>query len=461
MATTGQIHWHEGLFLRPHHMQVMQKHIFDQFSFERRLCRPFSYGVIEARVSDDELENMRVSFDCLKVIMPSGIEVSVPNNTDLSSLDIKEAFAGTTGPLRISLGVPLWYGSRPNVIEADSSADWRTKRTYLVKEIEHMDENTGDNPQPILVRRINARLLLDHDDHSDMEVLPILSVVHSVGEDVSFPRRDPNYVPSCMVISGSVVLRELVRDLISQVIASRQELVVQVNRGGFSLDNLRGVQFEQILRLRTLNRFAARLSSLVQIMESLTPFEVYLDFKQLLAELAALRPDRDQFDIAEYDHDNPIIVFRELGKRIRALLKGTVQAKFLKVVFSMDEQERVLIANLDERALSLPNEYFLAIKTKQDPGKVAELVLDHDKFKLMPRSLINQRVFGIKLTQEKFPPVELPAQIGLHYFRLNRGESARMWERIKQEKIMALKWPGIESTDFEAVLYMTVPASEE
>jgi predicted component of type VI protein secretion system len=92
---------------------------------------------------------------------------------------------------------------------------------------------------------------------------------------------------------------------------------------------------------------------------------------------------------------------------------------------------------------------------------VAELVLDHDKFKLMPRSLIIQRVFGIKLTQEKFPPVELPAQIGLHYFRLNRGESARMWERIKQEKIMALKWPGIESTDFEAVLYMTVPVIEE
>ena len=56
--------------------------------------------------------------------------------------------------------------------------------------------------------------------------------------------------------------------------------------------------------------------------------------------------------------------------------------------------------------------------------------------------------------------VELPAQIGLHYFRLMRGESARLWERITQEKSIAVRWPGIESSDFEVTLYMTVPDTE-
>ena len=460
MTIKGQIHWCEGLFLQPHHLQSMQKYMLEKFTGERRLCWSYPYGVIRAKVSDDELENMRVSFDRLRVIMPSGLEVNVPNNADLPSLDIKEAFASSSGSLAISIGVPVWYASRGNVIEKGTEEDWRTKRTYRVVEIETPDENTGENPQPILVRRINARLLLDNDDRSDLEVLSLLRIVHAAGEDVGLPRRDPAYIPPCLIVSSSPVLVELLRDLTSQVMASRNELVLQINRGGFSIENMRGIQFEQMLRLRTLNRFSAQLGSLVQAPSGVTPFEMYLKLRQLLAELAALRPDRDQFEIVEYDHDNPAIAFNEISTRIRALLKGAVPAKFLKIPFTMDQEQKILVATLSDEALSLPNEYFLGIKTKQDPSELAKLVLDRDKFKLMPQSLANQRIFGVQLNYESYPPVELPAQVGLHYFRLVRGESARIWERIEQEKAIAVRWPGIESSDFDITLYMTVPDME-
>ncbi len=460
MTTKGQIHWCEGLFLQPHHLQGMQRHIFEELTKERRLGWSYPYGVIEAKISDDELENMRVSFERLRAIMPSGLEVNVPDSTHLPALDIKEIFASSSGTLTVSLAVPLWYPARGNVIERDAGEDWRVKRTYRVVEVERPDENTGENPQPLLVRQINARLLLDNDDRTDLEVLPLLRIVHAAGEDVGLPRRDAAYIPACLVIGGSPVLRELLNDLTNQVMASRSELVVQINRGGFLVENMRGVQFEQMLRLRTLNRFSAQLSCLVRAPSGVTPFTMYLTLRQLLAELAALRPDRDQFETIEYNHDNPAIAFNEMSTRIRALLKGVVRARFLKVPFTMDPQQNVLVATLSDEALSLPNEYFLAIKTKQDPSELAKLVLDRDKFKLMPSSLANQRVFGVQLTQELYPPVELPAQVGLHYFRLMRGESARLWERIKQEKAVAVRWPGMESSDFEVTLYMTVPDTE-
>jgi type VI secretion system ImpJ/VasE family protein len=457
MTTKGQVHWCEGLFLQPHHLQFMQKDIVEKFIQERRLVWSYPYGMVEAKISDDELENMRVSFNRLRVIMPSGLEVDVPDNTNLPSLDIKEAFASSSGSLTVSIGVPLWSPSQANVVEKSAGEDWRTKRTYKLTEVERPDENTGDNPQPILVRQINARLLLDNDDRSDLEVLPLLKIVHGVAEDIELPRRDPAYIPPCLVINASPVLRELVRDLVNQVMASRGELVVQINRGGFSIENMRGVQFEQVLRLRTLNRFSAHLGSLIKAPGGVTPFGTYLILRQLLAELAALRPDRDQFEVADYDHDNPAIAFNELSMRIRGLLKGVVRARFLKAAFTMVPEQKIQVATLSDEALSLPNEYFLAIKTKQDPSELAKLVLDRDKFKLMPQSLVSQRIFGVQLAQELYPPVELPAQIGLHYFRLMRGESARLWERITQEKAMALRWPGIESSDFEVTLYMTVP----
>jgi type VI secretion system protein ImpJ len=460
MAIEGEIHWCEGLFLQPHHLQLMQRNVIERFARQARMFWSYPYGLIEAKVSDDQLENMRVSFDRLRVIMPSGLEVNVPDNTNLPSLDIKQAFASTSGSLTISVGVPVWYSSRGNVIEKGDDQDWRTKRTYMVAEIERTDENTGENPQPVQIRQINARLLLENDDRSDLEVLPLLKITRAVGEDIGLPRRDRTYMPPCFVVSGSTVLRELLHDLISQVMASRNELVVQINRGGFSVENMRGVQFEQMLRLRTLNRFTSQLGSLISIPSKVAPFQMYLLLRQLLAELAALRPDRDQYEVARYDHDDPAFAFNELSTRIRGLLKGVVRAKYLKIPFTKDQEQKVFAATLTDEALSLPNEYFLAVKTKQDPSELAKLVLDRDKFKMMPQSLANQRIFGVQLAQELYPPVELPAQVGLHYFRVMRGESARLWERIQQEKTIAVRWPGAETSDFEITLYMTVPDTE-
>ena len=116
-----------------------------------------------------------------------------------------------------------------------------------------------------------------------------------------------------------------------------------------------------------------------------------------------------------------------------------------------------MCAALDEEALSRPNEYYLAIKTKWDPKQLASLAEDRDKFKLMPRGLAHQRIYGIRLAYEAYPPVELPAEIGLCYFRLMRHESGRMWERVVQEKALAATWPDVESSDFRLTLYMTVP----
>jgi predicted component of type VI protein secretion system len=123
----------------------------------------------------------------------------------------------------------------------------------------------------------------------------------------------------------------------------------------------------------------------------------------------------------------------------------------------LNQERKILLATLTDEALSLPNEYFLGIKTREDPRILAELIEDGNKFKLMPESLVERRVFGVKLSEERHPPMELPSHVGLHYFRLNREESARMWERVQQEKILAVRWPEIESADFEITLYMTVP----
>jgi type VI secretion system protein ImpJ len=438
----------------------MQRQFLELQWAERRLGWHYPYGVVEANLSADALANQVVQFDSLRVVMPSGLEVNIPETADLPPLDIRQAFQSSSGGFTVSIGVPRWYAGRANALAQDGHADYRTNRIYRVAEVESSDENTGENAQPLMVRRINARLLLDGDDRTDVESLPVLRVLQSTGEEKSLPRVDPAFIPPSMVVGGSPVLRDIARDIANLVEARRRELSSRLQRSGFSVEAMRGMQFAQLLRLRTLNRFAARLPSLVKA-PSLTPFELYLELRELLGELAALSPAPDHFNVAPYDHDQPSVAFAELSKKVRHFLPPEDTGTVMKV--DLAAAERMLTADLTDVHLTKPNEYYLAILTKQEPRALVELVEDADRFKMMSRRFVRANVWGVKLVEERNPPPQLPKPVGLTYFRLAPGDSppsTRMWEEIKKEKAVAVTWRGMEASDYRMALVMTVPQLE-
>ncbi len=447
------IHWHEGLFLQPHHLQAMQRWIMEGSGGERKLRFAYPYGVVDLRHSPDELENFRIRFDRLHVVMPSGLEVRVPDNADVPALDIKQAFTSSPGGLTVSLGVPLHYPTRANTVTTREEDDWRVKRQWRVSELQALDENTGENPQPLQVRHVNARLLLEGEDRTDMEVLPLLRVVQSKGQDVGLPRFDPEFVPPCLLVSGSPRLRDLFRDLANAADAKRKEEIIKLTKGGFAVENLRGVEFQQLLRLRTLNKAAARLMSLVRA-PACAPFEFYLELRELIGELAALQPDKDLFEVSSYDHDRPAVCFVEAEARVRELFKSTGgPGGYGKVEFM--PEGGAMVAVLSDDDLKNANEFFLAVKTKMDPRALAALVEDGTKFKFMSKKLVSALGYGVKLAEERHAPLQLPAESGLHYFRLLRADSQRMWSMIEQEKAIGVKWTGGEGSDFKLSLYYT------
>ena len=453
MATGGDVHWHEGLFLRPHHLQSMQRGMLEKVRHERRLAWNYPYGVVRARLSPDALENMLVRFDQLQVVMPGGLEVNVPENADLPALNIEEAFAGSGGGLTIYLGVPLWYEGRANVIEEEGEEQWRVKRLYRLEETQRPDENTGQNAQPVVMRRVNARLLLESDDQSDMEVIPLLRVRHGTGEDVGLPREDPGFAPPCLVLRGSRRLHGVARDLADQVDASRKELVNKMSPETLTREEVRGTQLRLLLRLRTLHRYAARLTSLMEA-PAVTPFELYVELKALLGELASLTPGAGDQVAEPYDHDNPLVSLQDLSNKIRALLKGAVGEKFLSVPFRREEE--FWVADLEQRHLTEPNAYYLGVRSKEDPATVIQLVQDASKFKLMPKSLGDRAVFGFKLVEEHYTPLELPSPPGLTYFRVDQPRERELWEIVEEDMALAVRWPGMASSDFDVTLYMTL-----
>ena len=103
------------------------------------------------------------------------------------------------------LGVPLWMKDRANTFRPEQQADPRVKLLYRLKEAACPDENTGENPKDVQFRMVNARLMLDFEDRSDMEVLPLLRIKKGVGDDEGPPAAGPGIrlsVPGAQRLAG-------------------------------------------------------------------------------------------------------------------------------------------------------------------------------------------------------------------------------------------------------------------
>ena len=167
----------------------------------------------------------------------------------------------------------------------------RLPSLYRVQRVEQFDQNTA-SPVQVPVRRINARLVLDKDDREDVERMALFRIQRVPREETIRPRLRPDFVGPCLVINAFPPLKRLVADVADLVQVSRRELVPQLMREGFNRHVLKPHQVWQLLRLKTLNRFTAVLRHLSGT-NGITPFRMYEELYDLLGQLTAEEPDRD------------------------------------------------------------------------------------------------------------------------------------------------------------------------
>jgi type VI secretion system protein ImpJ len=449
------IHWHEGLFLQPHHLQIMSRQMQTDVRSARSLFNPYCFGVVNCKLDPDSLADGRIRFESLRVIMPSGEEVTYPGNANLPALDVKAELARTSGPLDILLAVPLWTKSRANSFREGERADPRIKLLHIPEEVRDVaDENTGENPQTVYIRKVNARLVLKTEDLSDMESIPLLRIIRATGDDSGKPRQDPQYVPPSLQLRSSPTLHDMVRELVAQLNASRNDLRIKAATGGLGLE----VKWELALRLQALNRSCGSLPALVEE-GHLPPFAIYLELRELLGELLAVHPEKTTFDCEPFNHLDPLRSLKELDQKIRDLIRVTKGIEPIKIPFS--GAPGLMRAALEPQHFEKPSGYYLGVQTKADRTKLALYLSDANKFKMMPRSMEQVAIFGVELKEENYPPLDLPAQNNLHYFRLVPAANQRRWDQIKTDKSISLVWNNadFDLTDAKFTLFLTLPAS--
>jgi type VI secretion system ImpJ/VasE family protein len=355
----------------------------------------------------------------------------------------------------IMLGLPLWQENRANCAIADDRQGALGRFHYTLLEKEVRDENTGTNEKPLAFRMLNPRLLLDGDDRSDLEVIPLVRLLAAGGDRAGRYRLDHDFIGPCLHGNASTRLYNIIQDTAHLLDGGRAELLTQVTRTGFAADTVYGRSLESVMRLGALTRAASRLKPLL-VASGVTPFVWYLEMVSLLADLSIFSPNSDVLADCAYTHDDAVPVFVALHAKIKSLLKETAPAASMRVEFK--KTDAYYAAQLTEAHLKDATEYYLVIRTKQPSGLVVALVENRSLFKLMNPKKATSPYYGVTLKREENPPPHLNVPRGSLTFRVERLSNPERWKEIEAEKGMTAFWPDNRASDFELALVMTLPA---
>ena len=308
------VHWSEGLFLQPHHLQAADRYWTEATQLSERWDHPYSYGVRTLEFSEEAISNYQFQVNVCHARMKDGALISLDPGQEPDRVDLKEAFASESSVM-VYLAVPKLRLGRPNVGTLGEPG----KNRYLDSTISVSDESLGGNDQEVQLRDLNVRVCLSTQDLEGYELLPIARVQRS-GEKEATPQLDTSYIPPVLAIEAWPPLgRDIVRaiyDVIGQKIEILAETVVNRN---ISLVSQEPGDLNRLMMLSELNAAYATLRVLT-FASGVHPLVAYTELARIVGQLAIFGPQRRPPEIPQYDHDDLARIFYWVKRQIELML---------------------------------------------------------------------------------------------------------------------------------------------
>lgn len=443
------LHWGDGMFLQPHHIQQMQRAFLELDWADFSLSHHYPYGLIECELDEEMLLNMRLGLKRMSAIMPNGERVSLPGNAAILPFGIDIESALKDDEIMVYLAVPDYSADAPN--EGDGADK---TRLYNVKEYLIKDENSGSNEIALLKHQINAHLTTNRvGAYSFLEIARL----KWVSKNISAPRLavDNSYCPPYFIVSDGCPLRGFLGELVYMLDKKRAQLKEELAASGFNSDNLTGGQLYNIRQLGVINSYGSTLRLLLQTNKA-TPFEVYIKISELLGILSSLFPLLRNDEPMAYNHNDPMPCFKDMVIKIRSLIAAGGYIDYTECEFKNDGG--IWRASIDEKDLNDANELYIAINTTTPASRLILAVENGDNFRLIAPSGIDARVRGARLKELRNPPRYLPAIRDAIWFELVKEQSSEIYAAIQKEGAAVID--TLDFDGFRASLFLVANKGE-
>jgi type VI secretion system protein ImpJ len=431
------VNWHEGMFLRPQHFQAAERYWRGQVHQSSQWDVHYNWGLRAVEIDPDALRNYRVVVPRLQARLRDGTLIRVPDDGALPPLDLREPL-GRLSPVEVRLAVPVVQLGRVNVGGAgDDGVRFRidSPRDGI------FDENTGQNPRPVQLRRLNLRLLASTQDPAGYEVLPICRVERSAQAE-AVPQLHEVYIPPLLACDAWEPLNQgILQQVYHRIGKLVKQRAQQVRSRRITFDSQSPGDRQIFEGLRVLNEASAYLGIMAQA-SGVHPLPAYLELCRLVGRLAVFGADPEPPELPAYDHDDLGHCFYTVKRYIDDLLtRGT---------FELGYEERPFIGSGLRMKVEMKPEWlapawqmYVGVESPLATAECVQLLTGRLNMKLGSFDRVDEiyqrGLRGLVFAYNPRPPRALPESRTLTYFQINRESSPDEWANVQGTLALALR----------------------
>jgi len=426
-----EVHWSEGMFLRPQHFQMFSRQLGGMVATLWRRTQPYLWGFSDLEVAEDALEAFSFRLRRCEGVLRDGTWVQLPANLRVDPRDFKEALNASDGRLPVYLAIPVLREGEPNTASPDGGAEGADRR-YRTEPVEAPDENLGGPPRPIEVRKLNGRFLFGNESREGYETLPV-AVVQRAGYGSNAPQLAAEFIPPLLQVSAWPALARIGESILHRVEAKHRFLRAEVAEGRLVLDSQGTGGWQPVFKLQVVGSFLQVLRQLTGS-PGLHPFHLYVELARLAGELSIFDGE-SEIAVPVYDHDRLGEHYHELAFILERLLERILSGRFVRVDFTLERD--VQIARLRDEWLAREAETYLCIESDLSDREILSRIETAKIGTSADLPLLKQRrLFGLDIDLLKRTPGGLPAREDYHFFSI--AKEGPYWDAVARSREMAI-----------------------
>jgi type VI secretion system protein ImpJ len=446
MNNQRPLFWHQGLFLQPHHFQLLELSFRSLLSPFHDFLQPHFWGIGQVEIQKAALGNR--SFSPLKgnLMFPDGTHTVFPGNALVEARSFEEAWIEGGKPFPVYLGLKKWNEAGENVTVLDKLENLGrvTTRFVVPSDPENVPDLHSGGP-PGQVKKLYYLLKVfwetEKDQLGDYVLLPVAQLERAGAEIGLVPR----FIPPCLTVAGSEVLLKLVKEVRDQIAARSRQLEEYKRQRGIQTAEFGSRDMVYLLALRSLNRYVPTLFHFTET-QQVHPWAVYAALRQLIGELSTFSERVNVLGelaggtqaLPAYDHRNLWECFSAAQALIAQLLDEITAGP--EYIFRLVYDGTYFAADLNPVVFEARNRFFLVLKTEEDPKAVFQslgTVVKMSSREHLP-ILIARALPGIKIEHLPVPPQELPRRAHSLYFSVDIHSD--LWSFVEKSRNLALYW---------------------
>lgn len=429
---TARVIWSEGLFLRPHHFQQLERHFESLVDARLNHATTAQHGFLSLQIDRALLLQGKVHIAAGVGLFADGTPFELPAATCLlKPFDVPD---GARDQIVFLSAVLRVAGTKTVAFEASAHATRRTR--YAAVDATVADNVVGfDTPAELKVGALNLTLGLHDALDGSMTALPVARVIERRADGSVL--LDEKFVPPLLDIAAHPRSRAWIDELHGLV---RQRADALAQRMGSAQASGVG-DTSDFLLLLMCNRHEPLLAQLRQT-TPLHPMALFHELLKLAGECATFgREGRRPPELPLYQHLALADCFEPVVDEVRRAMTAVFDQNAVRIPLR-DIGKGVFRADVPDPRL-ITNGFLVLAASSQWPAERLRSAIPA-QVKVGPtdklRDLVMLNLPGIKLDVLQYPPRQIPFHANFCYFQLEANNP--LWASIELSRAMGLYVAG-------------------